>query len=124
MTIFLLRGNTDSEARRAIESNLMATIPGLVETSNFNRIFQGRSRAPPGEPEIVLVVAPPGDSRYFDRLVEIASQYRNDIFLVLISDEISASDYKRLVRTGGAEWASARAAPQATSPSPFTTASA
>ena len=57
------------------------------------------------------MVAPPGDHSYFDRLVEVAAQYRNEIFLILISDEISASDYKRLVRTGGADWASAKAGP-------------
>jgi pilus assembly protein CpaE len=34
------------------------------------------------------------------------------MFLILISDDISANDYKRLVRTGGADWVSASAIPQ------------
>ena len=95
----------------AIEHGLLATIPDLIEVSSFNRIIERTSGAERGEPATVLVVAPPGDRGYFDRLVEVAAQYRNEIFLILISDEISASDYKRLVRTGGADWASARAGP-------------
>ena len=79
--------------------------------ASFNRVFAQQPGAERGEPAIVLVVAPPGDRGYFDRLVEVAAQYRNEIFLILISDEIAASDYKRLVRTGGADWASAKAGP-------------
>jgi pilus assembly protein CpaE len=112
MAIFLLRGNAGQEARSAIESGLLATIPDLIEASNLNRVLELKSAAKDGEPAVVLVVAPPGDQRYFDRLVEVAAQYRNYIFLILISDEISASDYKRLVRTGGADWASAKSGPR------------
>ena len=112
MAIFLIRGNAGSEARSAIETGLLAVIPDLVEASNFNRVFELASKTKTGKPAIVLVVAPPGDHGYFDRLVEVAAQYHNEIFLILIGDEISASDYKRLVRTGGAEWASAKAGPR------------
>jgi pilus assembly protein CpaE len=112
MAIFLIRGNAGSEARSAIETGLLAVIPDLVEASNFNRVFELASKTKTGKPAIVLVVAPPGDHGYFDRLVEVAAQYRDEVFLILIGDEISASDYKRLVRTGGAEWASAKAGPR------------
>ena len=112
MAIFLIRGNAGSEARSAIETGLLAVIPDLVEASNFNRVFELASKTKTGKPAIVLVVAPPGDHGYFDRLVEVAAQYRDEVFLILIGDEISASDSKRLVRTGGAEWASAKAGPR------------
>ena len=109
MAIFLLRNTSGPAARSNIESGLLAAIPDLVEASNFNRVFELSKR---GEPTTVLVVGPPGDQGYLDRLVDVATQYRNEIFLVLISDEISATDYKRLVHTGGADWASARAGPR------------
>lgn len=113
MAIFLLRGNAKPETRSAIELGLLATVPDLIEVSSFDRVIEDRtSGAGRGERTIVLVVAPPGDNGYFDRLVEVAAQYRNEIFLILISDEISASDYKRLTRTGGADWASATAGPR------------
>lgn len=75
-------------------------------------MLEGKSAAERGEPAIILVVAPADDHSYFDRLVEVATRYRNEIFLILISDEISASDHKRLVRTGGTDWASAKAGPR------------
>ena len=109
MAIFLLRGNTKPETRSAIETALRAAIPDLIEASSFDRIFERAEKNGREESAMVLVVAPPGNRGYFDRLVEIAAKYHNEIFLILISDEISASDYKRLVRTGGADWASAKA---------------
>jgi pilus assembly protein CpaE len=108
MAIYLLRGNAESQTRSPVESELPAAIPGLIEVSSLKRVFEGNSKPNGRDPTIVLVTAPPEDHGYFDRLVEIAAQYRHEIFLVLISDEISASDYKRLVRTGGADWASAK----------------
>jgi pilus assembly protein CpaE len=112
MTIYLFRGNAEPRARSAVESQLLASIPNLIELTNFKQIFERSPRGMAREPAIVLVAAPPEDTGYFDRLIEVAAQYRNDVFLVLISDEISASDYKRLVRTGAADWASAKAGPQ------------
>jgi len=112
MATFLLRGNAKPQARSAIEQGLLATVPDLIEVSSFDPIIKRTSGAERGAPATVLVVAPPGDHGYFDRLVEVAAQYRNEIFLILISDEISGSDYKRLVRTGGADWASAKAGPR------------
>ena len=112
MAVFLLRGNTVSEARAAIESGLKATIPGLIEVTSFARVFEQISAAERSEQAIILVVAPPGDSGYFNRLVDVAAQYHNEVFIILISEEISASDYKRLMRTGGADWVSAKAGPR------------
>jgi pilus assembly protein CpaE len=106
MAIFLMRG---SGAEGAIEADLRATIPDLIEVASFNRILERKSAADRDRPATVVVIIQPGDHEYFDQLVEIAAKHHNDIFLILISDEISASDYKRLVRTGGAEWASAKA---------------
>jgi pilus assembly protein CpaE len=112
MAIFLLRRDAEPKARSAFETELRAAIPDLIEAPSFNRIFEHTSGQGRREPATVLVVAPAGDHGYFDRLVEVAAQYRNEIFLILISDEISASDYKRLVRSGGADWASAKAGPR------------
>lgn len=105
MTIFLLRG---SGAEDAIETDLREAIPDLVEVVSLNQIVGRKSVAEREKLAIVLVVPSPGDHGYFDQLVEFAAQHHNEIFSILISDDISAGDYKRLVRTGGAEWASAK----------------
>jgi len=60
----------------------------------------------------VLFLAPSGNAGYIDVLVRIADTYRQRIFFIVISDEISGNDYKRLVRSGGADWVSANAAAQ------------
>jgi pilus assembly protein CpaE len=107
MATFLLRENA-SKAGGAIEASLLATLPGLIEVSSFNQVLD-REPAHDGS-AIVLVVGPSGDSTYFERLLAVAEKGRNDIFLILISDDISGSDYKRLVRTGGADWVSTKTA--------------
>ncbi|WP_212276605.1 hypothetical protein [Bradyrhizobium sp. AUGA SZCCT0169] len=56
-----------------------------------------------------VVLSAPGS---FDRMVSIATEYRDSLFFIFISDDIPASDYKRLVQTGGADWASTRGAPE------------
>ena len=45
-------------------------------------------------------------------MVNIAEQEHAGIFFIFVSREISASDYKRLVRGGGADWVSMQGAPQ------------
>src|SRR4029078_2655593 len=42
-----------------------------------------------------------------NNIIGIAQRYRHRVFLILVSDEISGSDYKRLIRSGGAEWVAA-----------------
>ena len=46
-----------------------------------------------------------------DRMVSIAEQDQRGLFFIFVSKEISASDYKRLVRSG-ADWVSWAGAPQ------------
>jgi pilus assembly protein CpaE len=47
-----------------------------------------------------------------ERLVSIAEKDHSGLFFIYVSREISASDYKRLVRTGSAEWVSIEIAPE------------
>ena len=108
MNVFLVPGSADAKERTAIERELLAKIPNLAEASSFRSVFEQESVKSKAEPTIILVIIPPGEGRYFDQMIEVATAYKNEVFLILISDEISASDYKRLVRTGAADWASAK----------------
>jgi pilus assembly protein CpaE len=107
MATFLLREHA-SKARGEIDASVLAKFPGLIEISSFNQVLE--RDAAREESTTVLVLDPRGDLRQFERLLAMAEQAGKDIFLILISDEISASDYKRLVRTGGADWVSTRSA--------------
>ena len=54
----------------------------------------------------MLVAATSAHSEYFEKLINIVTRYREHFFFVLISNEISATDYKRLIQSGGADWVS------------------
>src|SRR5207248_1163130 len=64
------------------------------------------------DPIYLLIFSPSREHGDFTRFAEIASTWRGRMFFVLISDEISASDYKALVRGGSADWVSVAADPQ------------
>lgn len=107
MSIYLLRSKTATRDVTTVERELLSAIPKLMEATSLESIVKQSNGKRDGS-IIVLVTAPPGDHSYFDRLVDAAGRYRDQIFFILISDEISATDYKRLVRSGGADWASAK----------------
>ncbi len=111
MPIYLLSADADAEKVALIEGKLKSVIPDLTKIASLENVASDISSKSSG-PIYVLIVGPARDWHQLDRLVEIASRYRQHIFFILISDEISASDYKRLVRTGGAEWVSTNAAAQ------------
>jgi pilus assembly protein CpaE len=86
-------------------------LPDVIKTKNLENItreISGRD----SELMHVIFLAPSNDASYVDLLVRTAEKYRQRIFFILVSDEISGSDYKRLLRSGGADWVSADASAQ------------
>jgi pilus assembly protein CpaE len=111
MPIYFLSTNCSPEKSAAIERRIREVIPNLIRITNLEDVARNK----PGgsnDPVYVLFLAPTSNTGYFDRLVDVAAHHREHIFFILISDDISASDYKRLIRTGGAEWVSAAGSPQ------------
>src|SRR5712692_1234320 len=111
MPTYFLSANSNAEKVSQVERKLRDAIPDLTTIASLEDVAPDIS-AKSGEPIYVLIAAPAHDWQQLDRLVDIAARYRQHIFFVLVSDEISATDYKRLVRTGGAEWVSTKAAAQ------------
>jgi pilus assembly protein CpaE len=107
MSIYLLRSKIATGEPTAVERELLTALPNLIEATSLERIVEHVNAKREGS-AIVLVIPPPNNAAYFDQLMDLAGHHRDEIFLILISDEISASDYKRLVRTGSADWASAK----------------
>ncbi len=105
--------NTDSDAEKAetIERKVREVIPELKKIASLEDVAPTIARQA-NELIYVVIVAPARDWHQLERLVDIAARHRQHIFFILISDEISASDYKRLVRTGGADWVATTAAAQ------------
>jgi pilus assembly protein CpaE len=111
MPTYFLNTDPDAEKAAQIESKIRELIPDLTAIASFEAVAQNITRNS-SEPVYILIMTPARDWQQLDRLVEIATRHRQHIFFILISDEISASDYKRLVRTGGAEWVASTAAAQ------------
>src|SRR3974390_2183570 len=56
----------------------------------------------------VIFVSPDLASDGIDKIIYIANRYRHRVFFILVSNEISGTDYKRLMRSGGADWVAAK----------------
>jgi pilus assembly protein CpaE len=111
MPIYLLNANPDVEKTAQVEQKIRETMPEVIKIEDLENIAREIKW---GDKELtyVLFLAPSGSAGYIDVLVRIADTYRKRIFFIVISDEISGIDYKRLVRSGGADWVSANASAQ------------
>src|SRR6202011_811007 len=111
MPIYLINAHADAEKTVPLEQKIRGLLPEIIKTKNLENITPEISS---GNTELVHVIflAPSNDATYVDLLVRTAENYRRRIFFILVSDEISGSDYKRLMRSGGADWVSANAPAQ------------
>lgn len=107
MSLFLLKSGSSLGAQSVIETRLKAELPSLMEAESLDAVLRAAQSAR-GDPPIVIV-ALSGERGEFEHFVELATLQAGKIFLILIGGEISASDYKRLVHGGGADWAPANA---------------
>lgn len=109
MSIYFLSPTVDIEKSVTLDKMLGDAIPDLIKIKNIEEIPKESSSA---AQHYVLLVASPQDNEFFNKLVDQASRSLGRLFFILISDTISAEDYKRLVRTGGADWVATNALPQ------------
>jgi len=113
MPIYFLAGANDAAALNDLEARVRGAIPQMRTVETIEELIRGlpKGTAPQGEKNYIILPLSP-QNQGFDRITQIASQYREILFFIFVSDDISASDYKGLVRTGNADWVSSRAAPQ------------
>ncbi len=108
MSIYLINAHADAEKTVPLEQKICGLLPDVIKTKSLENITRKISS---GDSELthVIFLAPGNDASYVDLLVRTAENYRQRIFFIVVSDEISGSDYKRLLRSGGADWVSANA---------------
>lgn len=111
MPTYFLSSNISPEQSSAIERSIKTTIPDLIKIAHLEDIAKDIT-ANQDVPVHILVAGPADKDDYIDRFVDIAEQQNKRFFFILISKDISASNYKRLVRTGNADWVSVAGAPQ------------
>lgn len=114
MQIFLFNAGVDSNQLKDLERRIRAKLPDVQIASRMDEITKALPKTGGSDGELACILFPVALNApaSFDRMVSIASEYRDSLFFIFISDDIPASDYKRLVQTGGADWASTRGAPE------------
>jgi pilus assembly protein CpaE len=103
MPVYLWKAGADRGDGSATDARLRAVIPDLQTVSG---IEGARSRAAASGYAYVIVTTSTLHQGEFDALVDVAARERSRMFLILISQNISIDDYKRLVQTDGADWVS------------------
>ena len=105
MLVYFLSSDPHAPGVSAIERKVRSVVPELNTIESLDQIAQ-RILSASTEKIIVIFVAPSLEPASIDNLIAIAARHNERVFFILVSDEISASDYKRLIRTGGADWVS------------------
>ena len=109
MAIYILNADPGAAKSGPLEQKLRAAIPGLIAVNAIEDALQG---TPPHGPSYLLLIPPPNDAGDIATFAETAARYRDRIFFILVGGDISARQYKLLVRSGGADWISADADPR------------
>jgi pilus assembly protein CpaE len=107
MQVYFYTAGVESDELSELEGRIRTTLPNLRKLA---RIDEVTSRIADHEP--IYIMFPVLTATTFDRIVNITEQDHPGVFFIFISNEISTNDYKRLVRSGGADWVSVQGAPQ------------
>src|SRR2546423_2632830 len=113
MQVYLFTAGIDSALLNDLERRIKAKLPDVKIVSRMDEVTTALPKTAGSDGELACILFPVVLSapESLDRMVSIATEYRDSLFFIFISDDIPASDYKRLVQTGGADWASTRDAP-------------
>src|SRR5713226_8005718 len=114
MQIFLFSASVDSVRLNDLEHRIRAKLPDVRIVSRMEEVTKALPKTAGSDGALACILFPVvlNAPASLDRMVAIATEYRDTLFFIFISDDIPASDYKRLVQTGGADWASTRGAPE------------
>jgi pilus assembly protein CpaE len=113
MQVYLLNAGLDPAELSDLEARIRISVPNLhrIDALEALRVDRMRSDAEEEKPCVLYPVRTSSEVS-FDRLLDLANQYREFCFIIFISDEISATHYKRLLQTGAADWVPTHNAPQ------------
>jgi pilus assembly protein CpaE len=111
MPTYFLNTNLSAEQSATVEKNLKTAVRDLINIAKLEDIARdiGDQLKPP---PYIIVAGPADNDSYLERFISTAVQHRERFFFILISDDISTANYKRLVRTGSADWVSMAGAAQ------------
>jgi hypothetical protein len=114
MQIFFFNASADFSQSNDLERRIRTKLPDVQRISRMEEVTKALPKTAGGDGAFACILFPVvlNSSESVDRMLSVATEYRDTLFFIFISDDIPASDYKRLVQSGGADWASTRGAPE------------
>jgi pilus assembly protein CpaE len=114
MQIYLFTAGVQSDELITLEARLRSKLPSLQILIKLDALIRrGAEQASVAPSDKVFVIFPIfAEAASLDGLIGAAEQQHPSIFFIFVSKEISASDYKRLVRGRDADWVSLQGAPE------------
>ena len=102
MQIYYFTGGVESNELSDLEDRIRSELPNLQTVARLNGFTSLLSQSgADADHEQNYVIFPVLAAESVDRIVNIAEREHPDVFFIFISSEISATDYKRLVRKIG-----------------------
>jgi Flp pilus assembly CpaE family ATPase len=108
MQVYLLNAGLDPAELSNLEARIRIRVPNLHRIEHLEplRVDRLRSDIEEEKPCVLYPVSSSGEVS-FDHLIDVANQHHQFCFIIFISEEISATHYKRLLQTGAGDWVSA-----------------
>ncbi|MEW6641885.1 MAG: AAA family ATPase [Pseudomonadota bacterium] len=112
MQMYFLSAEPETDEAKELESRLRSKWSTLQKIASLEAL-RGRMKSDHDghEPNFIIIPVLQGFTS-FDRIIEVTDHLESGFFLIFVSREISASNYKRLIRGERADWASLREAPE------------
>jgi pilus assembly protein CpaE len=102
MAIYLTQRGGDETRVDEIEGKLKSTIPDLKRVPSVEAIDPKAVNG--AERSIVILAAASRMGPNVDELIDAVRRSPRNLFFIVVGGDISASDYKRLIQSGNADW--------------------
>src|SRR5437762_1314335 len=106
MQVYFFTAGVESSELNDLEGRVRKQLPHLRKVAKLDEVTKLlRHKNSAGDSEQAYIIFPVLSTESIDRIVNIAERGHPGVFFIFVSREISASDYKRLVRGGDTDWA-------------------
>ena len=114
MDVYLFTAGASPGDLNDLEARLRSKLPHLQRLAKINEVTNRLAEAgTTKDGDQIYIIFPILTAQIsFDRILNIAEQGHRGVFLIFITRDISAGDYKRLIKGGNADWASLAGAPE------------
>ena len=104
MHVYFFTAGIESDELNELEGRIRSRLPDLRKVAKIDEVTSRLGQdGVAADREQSYIIFPVLTVTSFDRIVSITEQQEHrGVFFIFVSRDISASDYKRLVRSGGA----------------------